>query len=217
MNEEVYHVINRGIASQPTFIDWRDYRRAIETMLYYQNLEPPIKYSLFLKQARQIREQILQNLRKRKEFLVEIIAYCFMPNHFHLLLRQKVEGGISKFLSNFTNSYTRYFNTRRKRDGPIFKGGFKAVRIETDEQLIHVSRYLHLNPYSSYIVKSPEALGKYPYSSFGEYLEETKPGFCQKEAVLGNFAKVEDYKKFIFDQADYQRTLENYKHLCLER
>jgi len=217
VNEEIYHVVNRGIASQPTFIDVRNYQRAIETMFFYQNLFHPCKYSLFLVQARKKREEILENLRNKKGFLVEIISFCFMPNHFHFLLKQKVNHGISKFMSDFTNSYTRYFNTRAKRDGPIFKGGFKAVRIETDEQLMHVSRYIHLNPYSSFIVKTIKALMDYPYSSFQEYLGQAEKEFCQKEVVLTLFSGIEDYKKFVFDRADYQKNLEIIKHLCLEK
>ena len=76
---------------------------------------------------------------------MEIICYCLMPNHLHLLLRQLMDGGISKFMSNFANSYTRYFNTKSKRKGPVFEGKFKAKRIETDEQLLHLSRHIHLN------------------------------------------------------------------------
>jgi putative transposase len=140
-----------------------------------------------------------------------------MPNHFHFLLRQKQDGGISKFLSDFTNSYTHYFNTRQDREGPLFKGVFKAVRIENNEQLLHISRYIHLNPYSSYLIKSLEDLTNYPYSSFLEYLGEAEKEFCQKEIILANFSRLEDYKKFVFNQADYQRSLEINKHLLLEK
>lgn len=217
VNNEIYHVINKGVASQPTFNNWRDYNRAIETMVYYQNLQTPQRFSLFLLQARKQREEILSRLLAKKEFLVELISYCFMPNHFHFLLKQIADGGISKFLSDFTNSYTRYFNTKTKREGPLFKGKFRAVRIETEEQLLHVCRYIHLNPYSSYIVKSLKELEKYPYSSLPEYLGEATRDFCQKKIILENFKTKVDYKKFVFDQADYQRSLEACKHLYLEK
>ncbi|MBI4999319.1 transposase [Candidatus Gottesmanbacteria bacterium] len=216
VNGEIYHVLNRGIASQPTFTDAREYKRAIEAMSYYQNLHPPQRYSIFLVQARKIREEILAKLKEKAEFWVEIIAYCFMPNHFHFLLRQKADRGISNFLSNFTNSYTRYFNTRHKRQGPLFMGKFKAVRVETDEQFYHLSRYIHLNPYSSYVVKSLETLANYPFSSLPEYLGEVSHTYCQKELILARFPTAESYKKFVFDQADYQRSLEIGKHLWLE-
>ena len=82
--------------------------------------------------------------------VVDLICFCLMPNHFHLLLRQIEEDGIVKFVRNFQIGYSRYLNEKEKRSGALFEGQFKAVRVENDEQLIHVSRYIHLNPYSSY-------------------------------------------------------------------
>lgn len=140
-----------------------------------------------------------------------------MPNHFHFLLKQVEEEGTSKFMSNFTNSYTRYFNVKNKRNGPLFQGKFKAIRIETDEQLLHLSRYIHLNPYSSYVVKTLKDLEKYPSSSFPEYLGKSQTSLCSKEIILGQFKNLNLYKKFVFDQADYQRRLEKIKHLILEK
>lgn len=217
VTQEIYHVLNRGVASQPTFLDWRDFNRGLETTLYYQNLHLPFKYSFSLTQAREKRLKMLDGLRRKRKFLVEIIAYCLMPNHFHLLLKQLVDGGISKFLSNLTNSYTRYFNTRYRREGVLFQGKFKAVRIESDEQLWHLSRYIHLNPYSSYAVKTLKDLINYRYSSLPEYLGRVKTKHCQKEIVLAHFRSKASYQKFIFDQANYQRELEKIKHLVMEK
>ncbi len=213
---QVYHVLNRGISLQSTFRAKKEIQRGLGLMRYYQNQKPPLRYSQFLALSGKRRKQILENLKKEKNFFVEIIAYCLMPNHFHLLLKQLKEKGISKFMSNFTNSYTRYFNTKRKRNGPLFQGKFKAVRIETDEQLLHLSRYIHLNPYSSYVLKTLRDLEKYQYSSLPEYLDNRQAGFCSKEIVLGQFKSPRAHKKFVFDQADYQRKLEKVKHLSLE-
>lgn len=216
VNNEIYHIFNRGIASQPTFIDKRDYQRAMDTIFYYQNVNLPVKYSRFLSLSLEERNDILEKLRNQKEFLVEIIALCLMPNHFHLLIRQLIDNGISHFVSNFTNSYTRFFNTKRERTGPIFEGKFKSVRIETEEQLLHVSRYIHLNPYTAFILKKMEDLENYSYSSFNEYVKNSTPAFYAKDIVLSNFKSREAYKQFVFDQASYQRTLNRIKHLLLE-
>ena len=216
VNNEIYHVLNKGISLQPTFLTKRDYQRALQTIFYYQNQKPPLKYSRFLSLSNKQRETILDNLRKQKLIFVEIIAFCLMPNHFHFLLKQVANRGISKFISNFTNSYTRYFNTKNKREGALFKGKFKSVRIESDEQLLHVSRYTHLNPYSSYVIKTLEELENYPYSSLPEYLQRSPKGSCQKEIILDQFKNLNSYKNFVFDQANYQRELENIKHLILE-
>lgn len=216
INNQIYHVLNRGVASQPIFLNESNYERAQETLFYYQNTSPTLGYSQFLRLSLAERKRILEGLRLQKKFLVEIIVYCLMPNHFHILLKQVHENGISTFLSNFTNSYTRYFNSKNKRIGHIFQGKFKAIRIETDEQLLHVSRYIHLNPYSSFVVKNLNDLRLYPYSSLPEYLDPKSTDLCQKKMVLDNFRKFKTYQKFLADQANYQRELENIKHLLLE-
>jgi len=213
---KIYHIFNRGVASQPIFLNKRDYDRALQTFLYYQNKTQPIKYSKFLELSRAKKEKLLLELKNKKEFLCEIIAFCFMPTHFHFLLKQKKDNGISKLLAYFSNSYARYFNTKKERSGALFQGRFKAVRVETEEQLVHLSRYIHLNPYTSHQVKSFKNLKNYPHSSFREYLGIVKTNFCYKKTVLHNFKSIKDYEKFVFDQADYQQALEENKHLVLE-
>lgn len=217
ITNQIYHALNRGVASQPIFLTKKEYQRGLETIFYYQNENPPLSYSTFLKLSQRRRKELLERLKEKKDLLVKIIAFCLMPNHFHFLLKQVQNNGISIFMSNLTNSYTRYFNINHKRVGPLFQGKFKAIRIETDEQLLHVSRYIHLNPYTSYVVKTLKELETYPYSSFAEYLNPQKTDFCHKKIVLENFKSPADYKKFVFNQADYQRRLEEIKHLTLEK
>lgn len=216
VNNEIYHIFNRGVASQPTFLSKRDYERALESIFYYQNITPPVKYSRFLSLSASERAELLEKLSDQKKFLVDIVTYCLMPNHFHLLLRQITEGGIAKFVGNFTNSYTRYFNARHQRQGPLYTGKFQSVRIETLEQLLHVSRYIHLNPYTGFVVKSLKELEQYPFSSFQEFLSKTNHNFCEKEIILQEFKNTTSYKKFVFDQADYQRTLDYIRHIATE-
>lgn len=215
ITNEIYHVFNRGIDYRPTFFNKREYQRAINTLKFYLFSSPPMRLSKFLILSSQQREKIIQGLTEEKEKLVEFITFCLMPNHFHFLLRQTRNSGISKFMSNFQNSFTRYFNTRHERTGPLFLDQFKAVRIETEEQLLHTSRYIHLNPYSSFVVKDLEDLKNYPWSSLPEYLYQ-KREICQKKIILSFFKNRVSYEKFISDQADYQRSLEKIKHLILE-
>jgi len=214
---QFYHVFNRGIASQPTFFDQRDYQRLMEVIPFYKNNRPPFKYSKYLSLTLEERALLWEQLVKAKDFLVEIVAYSLMPNHFHFLLKQLKENGIRKFIANTINSYTKYFNTKRKRSGPLFQGRFKAVRVENDEQLLYLSRYIHLQPYTSYLVRNLKHLENYPYSSFPEYLGRIKEEVCNKEIILGNFKSKEKYKEFVFDNADYQRKLEEIRHLTLEK
>lgn len=210
-----YHVINRGIADIEVFKSAWNYKRFLNYLIYYQNINTPGRYSYFLQLSQNERNRILAELRKKKEFHVDIISFCLMPTHFHLLLKQNTQNGISKYLSQITNSYTRYFNSSTSRKGSLFQGNFKSVKINTEEQLIHVSRYQHLNPYSGGLVKDLGKLVDYPYSSLSEYIHKDNDR-CQKEVVLNKFSSENSYRDYVFDRADYQRKLEFIKHLVLE-
>lgn len=211
---EIYHVYNRGVEKRPIFLRSNDYLRFIELMNYYRFKNCPIKYSYFRRLSREEKENIFFSLQKSSAKLVDIFAFCLMPNHVHILLKQLLDNGVSKFMGKITNSFSHYFNTRQERIGHLFQGNFGASRIEDDEQLIHVSRYIHLNPVSSYIIEINK-LHTYKYSSYPEYLGQ-QSGFCNTEEVLSHFKNKESYKMIIDDQADYARKLENIKHLILE-
>lgn len=215
VNEEIYHVFSRGVNSQKIFNCDRDYCQFMDRMRYYQNYNLQECYSHFNDLSLEIKGDILNKLSQKRDFLVDIIAYCLMPNHFHFLLKQKVENGISKYMSNLTNSYTRYYNIKHKRTGPILQGKFKAVRVESDEQICHLSRYIHLNPYSAGIIDSLKELLEYPYSSLPEYVSHQK-GICEAEIVLGQFRDIVSYRKFVFDHMDFQRNLQVIKQSILE-
>jgi putative transposase len=204
-NGEFYHVFNRGVEKRTTFLDQRDYHHFLETLEYYQIKKPATRFS-FRKRPLLIKNNVDNTP------LVEIICYCLMPNHFHILIRQLAENGISTFMSKISNSYTKYFNTRYTRVGPLFQGNFKAVRIESDSQLTHVSRYIHLNPLIDYIVKD---LNDYRYSSYTEFLG-LKEGFCKKEEILIYFGSPGEYKKFVLDQEDYGRSIKFMERLLIE-
>ncbi|MGB9680833.1 MAG: transposase [Minisyncoccia bacterium] len=214
---EYYHIFNRSIDRKPIFIYKKDVLRAIKSLDFYRLAETnKVKFSDFNIWSDEKKQEFLEKFCDKNNHLVEILSYCFMPNHYHFLLRQEKEDGISKFISQFQNSYTRFFNTKYKRKGHIFEGQFKAVRVETEEQLIHLSRYIHLNPYSSFVVKEINDLITYPYSSLMGYLSDKEGKFLNKEIILSHFKNKKAYKKFVFNQADYQRELERIKHLLLE-
>ncbi|OGM57468.1 hypothetical protein A2955_04580 [Candidatus Woesebacteria bacterium RIFCSPLOWO2_01_FULL_37_19] len=215
-NDEIYHVYNRGIDKRPTFTSRREYKRAVLTLDYYRYEKPPLRLSKALTINLEERKPFFENLRNKSEKIVEIVAYCLMPNHFHLLLKQKLDNGISTFVSNFTNSYTRFFNTRnKKREGPLFQGVFKAVHIEDNEQLLHIQRYIHINPVVSFIV-SAKNLDNYEWSSLQEYVGLDEKIICDKEIILDQFSSIKNYKKFLFDQINYARKLKEIEHLLIE-
>lgn len=209
-----YHVFNRGVNKRYIFKSKFEYSRFVLSLKFYNSLEYPIRFSMFTKLASDQRQEIWNRLQKEKTNS-DIISYCLMPNHFHLLLKQNTENGISKFLANLQNSYARYFNIKNERTGPLFQGQFKAVKIDSEEQLLHVSRYIHLNPYSSAIIKTSNDLLSYPWSSFQEYISSVKFPICKKDDILVNF-KQNSYKDFVLDNAEYQKSLEDIKHLTFD-
>lgn len=215
---QYYHIYNRGVNKQPIFYMQSDYLRAIEVCAYYRYSNPPVRYSYFIRLSHEEKKRLLNTLENDHENLVIIVVYTLMPNHFHLIVKQIADEGVSQFISIWENSLTRFINTKHQRVGPLFQGPFKAVRVEDDNQLIHLSRYIHLNPYTSYIVKSIDQLKNYPWSSYLEYinLAKTTRRLCNAEVILSAFKNREAYEEFVLDRADYQRELNRIKHLQIE-
>lgn len=215
VNGEYYHIYNRGVASQPTYFLKKDYQRFLNTLQYYRFNNLSLRLSHFLNGSEEERNKLMKKFLHIDNKSVDIIAFCLMPNHFHLLLKQITDNGISKFMKKVGDSYTRYFNTRHVRVGPLFQGAFKVTHISNDEQLIHISRYIHLNPLVSYVIKEQELL-TYPWSSLTYYLSGDI-SFVNSKEVLVFFKSPDIYLKFILDQADYGKRLESIKHLIIEK
>lgn len=212
---EVYHIFNRSTAKEPIYRNHFEHQRAYELLGYYRFIKPGIRYSHFKRLNSQEKESFLAQLLFHPH-QVEVLAFCFMQNHFHLLLRQVSENGISVFIRNFQNSYAKYFNTKNNRSGAVFQAMFKGVRIETDEQLLHVMRYIHLNPLTSYILKTINELENFKWSSYIDYLNLRKNSFINKELVTSYFPTAEKIKVFMIDQINYQRELNAIMHLLFE-
>ncbi len=210
---EVYHIFNKSIAGFKIFNNDSEFSRMLETIRYYQKERPAIKFSKFLKLAQNSKGLHNKNTIASGEKLVEIIAFCLMPTHLHLLLKQLKENGISIFISNILNSYTRYFNTKHNRKGPLWEGKFKNVLVVTDEQLLHLSRYIHLNPVTAYLVDRPE---EWSASSYGEYLSRVNENekICKYDALLQ--IESSTYREFVLDRGLYQRDLAAIKDLLFE-
>jgi len=216
VNGEIYHVFNRSTGSIPIFTNKREYERFIFGINYYRHKIIPVKLSLLKILSKEERGKILNDMINKDDLHNDLICYCIMPTHYHFVLKQLHDGGINNFLRLVSNSYSHYYNKKHDRSGSVFGGRFKSVHIETDEQLLHVVRYIHLNPYSSYIVKGFKELESYPYSSLNEYLGNSVFNICQKNLVMDYFKTAERYKKFVFNQAEYQKSLEKIKHLIFK-
>lgn len=217
--DQIYHIFNRGVASQTIFLSQRHYSRFLQLIDYYRFANTPVSFSHLMKTPTEIKQQVFENLIKENKLQIEVLSFCLMPNHFHLLLKQILEKGIVKFMGNVQNSYVKYLNIKEKRVGPLFQSAFKAKIIETEEQLLHVSRYIHLNPVTAYLIKQ-EKLIEYPWSSLSSYLNNNnifpKKLFVNTKIINIFFKTQENHKEFIFDQVEYQRELAKIKHLVLE-
>lgn len=213
---EIYHVFNRSIARQPIFKTKADYNRALDVLSYYRFYKPSLRFSHYNRLQIKQRHNFLDRLLAGDKKMVLLLAYCIMPNHVHFLIKEMIPGGIRGFMSNFQNSYAKYFNTKNQRSGALFQEMFKAVRIESDEQLLHVCRYIHLNPFSSYVIAKLEDLDNYDWSSYSEYLKKTERNIVETSIILEYFKSIQVFEEFTLNQAEYQRTLDYIKHLILE-
>ena len=194
--EEFYHVYNRGTEKRTIFLDDQDWARFLQGMQEFNVLNPIgslYQNSFRIKQLRS-KASKWSETRKKEEKLVEIIAYCLNPNHYHFILKQVSDKGIEKFMQRLGTGYTKYFNHKDDRTGGLFQGKFKAVHIDSNEYLLHVSAYVNLN-YRVHQLRSKAS--KYR-SSWGEYVGEVKKGkgICRMEPVLGQFQNKKDYVDF---------------------
>ena len=201
---EIYHVFNRGVEKRSIVIDDHDRERWLLGLNYYRYENTPIQLSL-------ASQETFGNLHG--QCLVRILAYCLMPNHFHLLLEPLVESGASHFLQKFMLSYSRYFNQRHQRVGSLFQGRFQSRRIPTTDLLLHVCRYIHLNPYVAGLI---DDLRDYRWSSYPEYLYPNLAKISEPGVILRHFPDSEAFQRFVLDHGEYAKSLESIKHLAPE-
>lgn len=185
-----YHIYNRGVEKRDVFLTSSDYKRFLQTINYYRLSPQPVKFSDYKRSVKRFLKT------EEPNEAVKIYCYCLMPNHFHLLIQQTDEFGITQFMRKISDSYTKYFNTKYKRVGPLFQGAFKAKLIESEEYLLQLSKYIHRN---SFPLKMWEAK-VYPYSSYSYYLSGEVHEFCEINFIRSFFRKNNsglDYKSFV--------------------
>lgn len=204
---EIYHVCAHSVEQRKIFLDGADRERFLTLMIHCLPREYIQSYS--------VAKRLKQKQRKTDVGLglVDIMCYCLMTNHIHLLLKENCERGTSAYLQRLLDSYARYFNVRRRRTGPLFAGPFRAVGVDGDEQLLYVSRYIHLNPYVAGMTKDPFI---YEWSSLSEYIGwKSKYHRCHT-GLIRSMMPPGEYRTFVSDHADYARELAEIKHLLLE-
>jgi putative transposase len=200
---EYYHAYTRGNDKRKIFLDEKDYVRFL-VLLYTSNNTEAIHLSNFNGLGK-ISGLLKMFKQKRKDTLVDIGAYCLMPNHIHLLLKEKVDGGISLFTKKLFTGYSMYFNRRHQRTGKLFDSVFKAEHADDDNYLKYLYAYIHLNPISlvenkwkdkiiENKVRAREFLKKYDYSSYSDYL-----GVKREEGKILNIEVFPEYFETVTD------------------
>ncbi|CAN5707421.1 hypothetical protein BH23PAT2_BH23PAT2_09800 [soil metagenome] len=189
-SDSYYHVYSRGINKSAVLLDTADK-----------------DYFLYLLSRHLSKEQTISTkgyLYPHFRGKLELLSFCLMDNHFHLLFYQHEKGAISEMMQSVLTAYTAYYNRRHSRKGPLFESRFKSSIIDNDAYLIHISRYIHLNP---------RYWRRYPYSSFRHIEKAIEPSWLQSEKVLlqHNNSRV-SYESFVADYEDHKNMLSRLKH-----
>lgn len=234
VNNEIYHIYNRGVEKRDVFLDDQDYFRFIHDLFEF-NDEAPALNAYYKTSKDQSYEVQLRKIAKRKprKLLVEILSFCQMPNHYHLLLKQKQDTGIIRFMQKLGTGYTNYFNTKQERVGSLFQGRFKAVHINREEHLDYLPYYIHFNcldliepewregKIKNY-QKTIKLLGSYRWSSHLDFTgKKNFPSVTQKEFLLDILEGEETYKKNIKEwlkeiSRARKRDIDEFKAIALE-
>lgn len=178
--DSFYHVYARGHGRRAVFKDDEDYRVFLNLFKRHLDIEP----------GRDRNGREYKHLRDD----IELNCFCVLPNHFHLLLYQQNEGAMQQLMRSIMTAYGQYFNKKYDSSGSVFESTYKASMITVDEYLMHISRYIHLNP---------QAWKEYRYSSLGYYLGELSPAWLRLERILELFSGFHNYREFIEDYEDY--------------
>jgi putative transposase len=187
---EIYHVFTRSISKFSVFRSKKDYERIVQLLKYYLYAGARLSYSRFLNSA--VDKSVVPYER------VQILAYCIMSTHIHLIIKQLNDDGIRFYMSTVLNSYTKYFNGKYNRKGPLWEGRFRRVLVTSDEQLLCLTRYVHLNPVAAGLVERAE---HWEHSSYSEYLVKREDGICKTDGVLE--MRPDKYRSFMNDNLDY--------------
>ena len=202
VKDGIYHVYNRGVEKREIFLDEQDYR----IFIYY------LKIYLTAPDIQSDSPQIVLRLGPEFDLYknIELMCYALMPNHFHFLVKQLSEDAITELMRRLTNAYVKYFNDKYDRVGALFQGRYRAVLVDSDEYLTHLSSYIHINPVEIQEFSDPEKLKKYTFSSYLDYIGKRDTPWIHRNFILNYFEenKFSDYeeqtKRLIFASDKYK-------------
>ncbi|MEK7186958.1 MAG: transposase [Patescibacteria group bacterium] len=188
---EIYHIYNRGTDKRRIFSDMKDMKRFLTSIKEFNSIETIGSIRDFQREHRESNSR--HPMSGIPDGLVEFVAFCLNPNHFHFLLRQKKDRGIEKFMQKLGNGYTKYFNARHSRSGVLFQGKFKSSHIDSNEYLLRASVYINLN--NRFDGKSHLL----SFSSWDEYMGLRSDPMCKVNIILDQFKTSVAYKSFAKD------------------
>ena len=225
----IYHVLSRGVDKRKIFLNNKDYFRFIHDLFEFNNKEPLKNLTYYFKkgQSKVSARPKIEEGRESRKLLVEILAFCLMPNHYHLLFRSLSSDGIVKFMKRLNMGYAKYFNEKYQRKGTLFEGRYKLVSVSKESHFIHLPYYIHLNPLDLIMPKWRKGkiedykkafnfLENYRWSSYLDYIgEKNFPSVTQRDFLLEFFSGNKEYKKKIEGWIK-ERGLQNIKSILLE-
>ena len=198
LEDSYYHVYNRGDKKQVLFLCKADYVRFLYLLLYFQSpvvisqtnraVSHFLKHDFFKVQPADLKE-ILDTRT------VEVLNFCKMPNHFHITIHNLTQNGISKYMHRVSNAYAKYFNTKYEKTGHVFQGAYKAKIIDTDEQLMYLSAYIHRNPSEISLWKHDSI--KYPWSSYRDYDNNRWGKLLDPSMIMNTYRSFSEYDKYV--------------------
>ena len=242
ITDGIYHVLNRGVDKRKIFLDEEDYLRFVHDLFEFNDIESVNNLTYFFRNKfknngvvapprdishSKIRPYVSQEDKKPRKLLVEILAFCLMPNHYHLMIKPKYDDGLFKFMKKLNMGYAKYFNEKYTRSGALFEGRYKSAIVRDDSYFIHLPYYIHLNPLD---LEFPEwRIGKienyesaikflenYRWSSFPDYIgKKNFPSVTQREFLLKFWGGSTQYKEEVSRWLK-ERDLEENRSLFLE-
>lgn len=203
VNKNFYHIFNRGVEKRDVFQEDGDRVRFIHYLFHFNNPETtPVNLSRLLK-MKEVGPLSLQQHRNNTTCLVNIHAFVLMPNHYHILVSQNTDYGISKFMHKIGTGYTMFFNSKYERSGALFQGKYKAVHINNNSYLQYIPHYIHLNPIKLFnergrtsFIEKANFLENYRWSSYPDYIGKRNfPSVTKRDFILNLFGNSKSYQK----------------------
>lgn len=210
---DIYHVLSRGVDKRKIFLDDKNYFRFIHNLFEFNNSgQVSSSFRRGFTQCHDIASRdIGRERRVKRKLLVDIHAFCLMPNHYHLILSSKIEDGIPRFMKKLNMGYAKYFNIKNERKGALFESRYKSILIESESHFMYLPHYIHLNPLDLHMPEwrdgklgsvkgAMDFLENYRWSSFSDYTgQKNFPSVTNRDFLLEVFGGTNQYRNRVLE------------------